>query len=112
MSRVTSVNIYPLLRVIKRYGLDKRTVFKIVLDFLSHRREEILNVQLSKCSSSFDVSLKIELKPILYKLISELDYSDNVESYFIINGRFYIKDNDNEYDPDDAIWYGTTDRSV
>lgn len=98
MSRISSVNIYPLLRVIKRYGLDKRTIFKIVLGFLSHRREEILNAQLSKCSSSFDISLKIELRPILYELISELDHSDNVKEYFILNGRFYIKDINDEHD--------------
>lgn len=104
MSRITSHGIYPLLRIVKRYELDKDVFLKLILDFLSHRREEILNAQLSKWFSPFDVSLKIEMRPIIYQLLSELDYSDNVERYFILNGRFYIKDNDNEYHPDDNIW--------
>ncbi|QGH71893.1 hypothetical protein N1M2_30 [Klebsiella phage N1M2] len=95
MARMLSVNIYPLLRIVKRYDLDQDLFFRIILNFLSHRREEILNIQLSKWFSSFDVSLKSEMKPIIYELLSELDYSDNVEDYFILNGRFYIKENTN-----------------
>lgn len=98
MARVLSFNIYPLLRIAKRYQLDQDIFFKIILNFLSHRREEILNVQLSKWFSPFDSSLKIEMRPIIYQLISELDYSDNVEGYFILNGRFYIKDHENDTD--------------
>lgn len=90
-----SVNIYPLLRIVKRYDLDQDLFFRIILNFLSHRREEILNIQLSKWFSSFEISLKSEMKPIIYELLSELDYSDNVEDYFILNGRFYIKENTN-----------------
>lgn len=99
MVRLLSYDIYPLLRIVKRYQLDQDLFFKIILGFLSHRREEILNVQLSKWFSPFASSLKIELRPIIYQLLSELDYSDNVENFFILNNRFYIKDNDN--DPDE-----------
>lgn len=100
MARMLSVNIYPLLRIVKRYDLDQDLFFRIILNFLSHRREEILNIQLSKWFSSFDVSLKSEMKPIIYELLSELDYSDNVEDYFILNGRFYIKENTNATEPE------------
>lgn len=95
-----SVNIYPLLRIVKRYNLDQDLFFRIILNFLSHRREEILNVQLSKWFSSFEISLKSEMKPIIYELLSELDYSDNVEDYFILNGRFYIKENPDATEPE------------
>ncbi|UQT02618.1 hypothetical protein YUBABA_02160 [Serratia phage vB_SmaM-Yubaba] len=100
MVRMLSVNIYPLLRIVKRYNLDQDLFFRIILNFLSHRREEILNVQLSKWFSSFEISLKSEMKPIIYELLSELDYSDNVEDYFILNGRFYIKENPDATEPE------------
>lgn len=100
MVRMLSVNIYPLLRIVKRYDLDQDLFFRIILNFLSHRREEILNVQLSKWFSSFEISLKSEMKPIIYELLSELDYSDNVEDYFILNGRFYIKENPDATEPE------------
>lgn len=101
MVKVLSFNIYPLLRIVKRYKLDQDLFFRIILNFLSHRREEILNAQLSKWFGEVDVSLKNEMRPIIYQLMSELDYSDNVEDYFILNGRFYIKDHENATDPDD-----------
>lgn len=100
MVRMLSVNIYPLLRIVKRYDLDQDLFFRMILNFLSHRREEILNVQLSKWFSSFDVSLKNEMRPIIYQLLNELDYSDNVEDYFILNGRFYIKEHPDATDSD------------
>lgn len=96
MATMLQFNIYPLLKVVKRYDLDKTIFFKIVLNFLSHRREEILNEQLSKWFSPFDISLKLEMRSIINQLISELDYSDNVEDYFILNDHFYIKDHPNE----------------
>lgn len=96
--KLYSYNIFPLLQISKRYQLDSEKLFSIVLNFLSHRREEILNAQLSKWFSPFDASIKKDLKPILYQLISELNHTDNVEDYFIKNSRFYIKDHINEHD--------------
>lgn len=95
---VYSVNINPLLNMIKRYQLDRERVFTIVLDFLSHRREEILNAQLSKWFSPYDARIKEIMKPILYQLISELNHSDNVEAFYIKNSYFYFKDSG--YDED------------
>ncbi|AEV89488.1 hypothetical protein OBP_051 [Pseudomonas phage OBP] len=96
-----SFNIFPLLRIIDRYKLDSTLFFKIILNFLSHRREEILNVELSKWFSPHDVRIKLEMKPILYQLMHELNHSDNVEDYFVLNKRFYIKDH--PYDPTDEF---------
>lgn len=94
--KMYSSNIFPLLRTATRYNLDSEKLFSIVLNFLSHRREEILNAQLSKCFGIHDASIKRDIKPILYQLIDELEYSDNVEDYFIRNNTFYIKDHPNE----------------
>ncbi|QZA70540.1 hypothetical protein AH04_57 [Erwinia phage AH04] len=94
--KLHSCNIFPILRVATRYQLDSEKLFSIILDFLSHRREEILNTQLSRWFNPFDVDIKRELKPILYELISELNYTDNVDNFFIKNNRFYIKDHVNE----------------
>lgn len=99
--KISSHGIFPILQVAKRYQLDSERLFSIIMDFLSHRREEILNAHLSKWFSPFDASIKSELKPILYQLINELDISDNVEDYFIVNERFYIKDQPYEHDE----WY-------
>lgn len=95
--KLHTCNIFPILQIAKRYGLDTEKLFKVILDFLSHRREEILNAQLSRWFSPFDASIKRELRPILYELISELNYTDNVESFYIKNNRFYIKDQVDEY---------------
>lgn len=96
--KLHTCNIYPILQVAKRYNLDTEKLFTVILDFLSHRREEILNVQLSRWFSPFDVSIKRELKPILYELISELNYTDNVTDFYIKYNRFYIKDQENDAD--------------
>jgi hypothetical protein len=100
--KLYSYNIFPILQVAKRYQLDSERLFSILMNFLSHRREEILNAQLSKWFSPFDADIKRDLRPILYQLINELDYSDNVEDYFIKNSYFYIKDHPHESDDD---WY-------
>jgi hypothetical protein len=96
--KLHSCNIVPILRVATRYQLDSEKLFTIILDFLSHRREEILNAQLSRWFSPFDGDIKRELKPILYELISELNYTDNLDGYYIKNNRFYIKDQVNDYE--------------
>lgn len=96
--KLHSCNIFPILQVAKRYDIDTEKLFTVILDFLSHRREEILNMQLSRWFSPFDVSIKRELKPIIYELISELNYTDNVESFYIKHNRFYIKDQENDTD--------------
>lgn len=96
--KLHSCNIFPILRVATRYQLDSEKLFSVILDFLSHRREEILNTQLSRWFSPFDGDIKRELKPILYVLISELNYTDNVESFYIKNNRFYIKDQEDGHD--------------
>lgn len=95
--RLHTCNIFPILQIAKRYGLDTEKLFTVILDFLSHRREEILNAQLSRWFSPFDVSIKRELKPTLYELISELNYTDNVKDFYIKNNRFYIKDHTDEH---------------
>lgn len=96
--KLHTCNIFPLLQISKRYQIDPEKLFKIVLDFLSHRREEILNAQLSRWFNPFDASIKKELRPILYELISELNNTDNVDGFYFKNNRFYIKDHQNEHD--------------
>lgn len=99
---IVSVDIFPLMNMIRRYQLDSDRVLEIVTGFLSHRREEILNAQLSKWFSPYDTRIKEIMKPILYQLICELNHSDNVESFFIKNNRFYIKDKGyDEFDQSD-----------
>lgn len=92
---IYSCSILPLSQVTKRYKLDQERLFSIVLNFLSHRREEILNAELSRWFGPSDASIKREIKPILYQLMNELDISDNVEDYYFRNQRFYIKDRTN-----------------
>lgn len=96
--KISSFNIFPILRVAKRYQLDSERLFSIIMDFLSHRREEILNAQLSKWFSPFDVEIKRDLHAILYQLINELDYSDTVNNYFIKNSYFYIEEHTHEHE--------------
>lgn len=93
-----SCNLAPLSQVAKRYKLNQERLFSIVLNFLSHRREEILNAELSRWFSPSDVCIKREIKPILYQLMNELNISDNVEKYYIRNQRFYIKDRTDGFD--------------
>jgi hypothetical protein len=97
-----SVNIFPILQITKRYQLDSERLFPILLNFLSHRREEILNEQLFRVFNPFDIEIKRTLKPILYQLINELEVSNNVERYYIKNSTFFIEDNENE--PTDEFW--------
>lgn len=97
--KLYSFNIFPLLRIVDRYKLDSELFFKIIMNFLSHRREEILNAELSKWFTPYDVCIKLEMRSIIYELVSELNHSDNVEDFFVINKRFYIKDH--PYDPTD-----------
>lgn len=92
---IYSCSILPLSQVAKRYKLDQERLFSIALNFLSHRREEILNAELSRWFGPSDVSIKREIKPILYQLMNELNISDNVEDYYFRNQRFYIKDRTN-----------------
>lgn len=90
--KVYSFNVTPIIQVMKRYQLDSDKLSNIILNFLSHRREEILNEQLFRAFSPFEMEIKRTLKPILYQLINELDVSDNVSNYFIKNNVFYIED--------------------
>lgn len=88
-------NAHALTIAVNRYKLNPEIFFNIIQNFLSHRREEILNVQLSKYCSPYEIQLKAEILPILYQFISELDYSDNVSGYYFKHGYFYIKDQRN-----------------
>lgn len=92
MVEIRTVNVYPLIIAIRRYRLNPTVFFTIIQNFLSHRREEILNAQLAKYCGPYEVELKIEIRPILYQCIEELDLSDNVEDYFIKNSYLFIKD--------------------
>lgn len=93
-----SVNIFPLSKIIKRYDLDRDTFFDIIFDFLSHQREEVLNLRLYQRYGFTGDRIKEEIRPILYKLLDEVRRSDNVEGYFITKHQFYVKDGDNEYE--------------
>ena len=96
-----SCNLYPLVRVSKRYQLDSEKLFNIILDFLSHRRGEILNAQLSRWFNPFDAAnIKSELQPIIYELMSVLDHTDNVQGFFIQNNQLYIKDYPDDHEPE------------
>lgn len=97
--RMHTCNLYSLVRICRRYQLDSEKLYTIILDFLSHRREEILNAQLSRWFSPFDAAnIKTELHPILYELMSAIDHTDNVQGLFIKNNRLYIKEL--PHDPD------------
>lgn len=92
MSGVRTFNVYPLVLTARRYNLNTERFFSIIQNFLSHRREEILNAQLSKYCSPYEIEVKLEIRSILYNCISELDYSDNVEDFFIRKGYLFIKE--------------------
>lgn len=92
--RLVSFNIAPLVRIPTSFNLDKNLFFKIVLDFLSHRREEILNAQLSKYFSPYDSLIKSKIISLLYRLIEELDRSEGETSFTIKNNIFYIEEKD------------------
>lgn len=94
-----SFNIFPLLRVIKRYNLDRDIFFDIIMGFLSHRREEILNLRLYQQYGYNGSRIKEEIRSIIYQLVDELNCTDNVEGYFIKKSQFYIKDQ--EHVPDE-----------
>lgn len=96
MMRIYSVSLPELTNLCKRYSLDKEKVYKLIMDFLSHRREEILNIKLDMYFSDRQLDVKKELKPILYKLINELDISGNVCEVSIVKSIFYFKDNSDE----------------
>lgn len=96
--KLYSVNISPLLRVIKRFDLDRDTFFDIIFDFLSHQREEVLNLRLYQRYGFTGDRIKEEIRPILYTLLNELHRSDNVEGYFVNKTQLYVKDGDYEYD--------------
>lgn len=96
--KMYSVNIFPLSKIIKRYGLDQDTFFDIIFDFLSHQREEVLNLRLFQRYGFAGERIKEEIRPILYTLLDELKRSDNVEGYFITKNQFYVKDGDSDYD--------------
>lgn len=96
---VFRLNVFPLTQVSKRFQLDQEKLYSVITDFLSHRREEILNAQLYKWFSPFDVHIKLEIRPILYQLINELDISDNVGEFYFRNGYFYFKEQ--HYGPDE-----------
>lgn len=98
MGKMYSVNVFPLSKIVKRYGLNQDTFFDIIFDFLSHRREEVLNLRLFQRYGSAGERIKEEIRPILYTLLDELKRSDNVEGYFITNHQFYVKDGDLDYD--------------
>lgn len=98
MAKMYSVNIFPLSIVIKRFNLDRDTFFDIILDFLSHQREEVLNLRLFQRYGFTGDRIKEEIRPILYEMLNELKRSDNVEGYFITKNQFYVKDGDYQYD--------------
>lgn len=98
MAKMYSINIFPLSRIIKRYELNKDTFFDIIFDFLSHQREEVLNLRLFQRYGLLGERIKEEIRPILYEMLNELKRSDNVEGYFITKHQFYVKDGDSNYD--------------
>lgn len=98
MAKMYSVNVFPLSIVIKRFNLDRDTFFDIIFDFLSHQREEVLNLRLFQRYGYRGDRIKEEIRPILYEMLNELKRSDNVEGYFITKNQFYVKDGDYKYD--------------
>lgn len=90
--QIFSVNITPLFLTSKKYGISVSTLTTLSLEFLSHRREELLNVGLSHYFDRHDIEIKNEIKTLLYEIIETINSLDGNIIFYIKGSYLYIKE--------------------